>query len=126
MAAWKANVQFQNFPPVFFYIYRAKYSNTSQTRGSKLAKFSNSRFLSLLFTSKLAVPLCSTQIRDIGNFLSPKNPEFRDITVVLFPQNGSVKKYKIKIWVLKISIMYETQFYYFFIMFFAALVDFTN
>ena len=40
------------------------YSNTSQTRGSKLAEFSNSRFLSLFFTSKLAVPLLSTQIRD--------------------------------------------------------------
>ena len=60
------------------------YSNTSQTRGSKLAKFSNSRFLSLFFTSKLAVPLCSTQIRDSGYFLSPKNREFGGITVLLW------------------------------------------
>ena len=55
-----------------------EYSNTSQTRGSKLAKFSNSRFLSLFFTSKLAVPLCSTQIREFGG-----------ITVLLKgPENG--------------------------------------
>ena len=33
-----------------------KYSNTSQTRGSKLPKFSTSRFRLLLFTSKVAVP----------------------------------------------------------------------
>ena len=58
-----------------------KYSNTSQTRGSKLAKFSNSRFLSLFFTSKLAVPLLSTQIRDFCYFLSPKIREFGGITV---------------------------------------------
>ena len=57
------------------------YSNTSQTRGSKLAKFSNSRFLLLFFTSKLAVPLLSTQIRDFCYFLSPKNCEFGGITV---------------------------------------------
>ena len=60
------------------------YSNTSQTHGSKLAKFSNSRFLSLLFTSKLAVPLLSTQIRDFCYFLSPKNREFGGITVLFF------------------------------------------
>ena len=59
----------------------SKYSNTSQTRGSKLAKFSNSRFLSLFFTSKLAVPLLSTQIRDFCYFLSPKIREFGGITV---------------------------------------------
>ena len=41
-----------------------RYSNTSQTRGSKLAKFSNSRFLLLFFTSKLALPFISTQIHD--------------------------------------------------------------
>ena len=35
--------------------FKSTYSNTSQTRGSKLAKFSNSRFLLLFFTSKLAV-----------------------------------------------------------------------
>ena len=40
------------------------YSNTSQTRGSKLANFSNSQFLSLFFTSNLAVPFISTQIRN--------------------------------------------------------------
>ena len=57
------------------------YSNTSQTCGSKLAKFSNSRFLSLFFTSKLAVPLLSTQIRDFCYFLSPKIREFGGITV---------------------------------------------
>ena len=57
------------------------YSNTSQTRGSKLAEFSNSRFLSLFFTSKLAVPLLSTQIRDFCYFLSPKIREFGGITV---------------------------------------------
>ena len=57
------------------------YSNASQTRGSKLAKFSNSRFLSLLYTSKLAVLLLSTQIRDFCYFLSPKNREFGGITV---------------------------------------------
>ena len=61
-----------------------EYSNTSQTRGSKLAKFSNSRFLSLLYTSKLAVLLLSTQIRDFGYFLSPKNREFGGITVLTF------------------------------------------
>ena len=38
------------------------YSNTSQTRGPKLAEFSNSRFLLLLFTPKLAV-LGSTNSR---------------------------------------------------------------
>ena len=59
----------------------AKYSNTSQTRGSILAKFSNSRFLSLFFTSKLAVPLLSTQICDFCYFLSPKIREFGGITV---------------------------------------------
>ena len=59
-----------------------EYSNTSQTRGSKLAKFSNSRFLSLLYTSKLAVLLLSTQIRDFCYFLSPKNREFGGITVL--------------------------------------------
>ena len=63
------------------YSKKWQYSNTSQTRSSKLAKFSNSRFLSLLFTSKFAVPLCSTQIRDSGYFLSPKNREFWGITV---------------------------------------------
>lgn len=57
------------------------YSNTSQTRVSKLAKFSNSRFLSLFFTSKPAVPLLSTQIRDFCYFLSPKIREFGGITV---------------------------------------------
>ena len=57
-----------------------RYSNTSQTRGSKLAKFSNSRFLSLFFTFKLAVPLLSTQIRDFCYFLSPKIREFGGIT----------------------------------------------
>ena len=57
------------------------YSNTLQTRGSKLAKFSKSRFLSLFFTSKLAVPLLSTQIRDFCYFLSPKIREFGGITV---------------------------------------------
>ena len=58
------------------------YSNTSQTRGPKLAEFSNSRFLSLFFTSKLAVPLLSTQIRDFCYFLSPKIREFGGITVL--------------------------------------------
>ena len=62
----------------------SKYSNTSQTRGSKLAKFSNSRFLLLFFTSKLAVPLLSTQIRDFCYFLSPKIREFGGITVFHF------------------------------------------
>ena len=66
----------------------AKYSNTSQTRVSKVAKFSNSRFLLLFFTSKLAVPLLSTQIRDFCYFLSPKNREFGGITV-----NGRWKKF---------------------------------
>ena len=61
---------------------QGKYSNASQTRGSKLAKFSNLRFLLLFFTSKLAVPLLSTQIRDFCYFLSPKNCEFRGITVL--------------------------------------------
>ena len=60
-----------------------EYSNTSQTRGSKLAEFSNSRFLSLFFTSKLAVPLLSTQIRDFCYFLSPKIREFGGITVYI-------------------------------------------
>ena len=60
---------------------QADYTNTSQTRDSKLAKFSNSRFLSLFFTSKLAVPLLSTQIRDFCYFLSPKIREFGGITV---------------------------------------------
>ena len=59
-----------------------KYSNTSQTHGSKLAKFSNSQFRLLLFTSKLAVPFISTQIRDSSYFLSPKNREFGGITVL--------------------------------------------
>ena len=59
------------------------YSNTSQTRGSKLAKFSNSRILSLFFTSKLAVHLLSTQICDFCYFLSPKIREFGGITVYL-------------------------------------------
>ena len=63
-------------------ILHPKYSNTSQTRGSKLAEFSNSRFLSLFFTSKLAVPLLSTQIRDFCYFLSPKIREFGGITVL--------------------------------------------
>ena len=62
-------------------VFHAQYSNTSQTRGSKLAEFSNSRFLSLFFTSKLAVPLLSTQIRDFCYFLSPKIREFGGITV---------------------------------------------
>ena len=60
------------------------YSITSQTRSSKLAKFSNSRFLLLFFTSKLAVPILSTQIRDFCYFLSPKNREFGGITVYNF------------------------------------------
>jgi len=60
---------------------KTRYSNTSQTRGSKLARFSNSRFLLLFFTSKLAVPFISTQIRDSCFFLSPKNREFGGITV---------------------------------------------
>ena len=60
------------------------YSNPSQTRGSKLAKFSNSRLLSLFYTSKLAVPLLSTQIRDFCYFLSPKIREFGGITVYSF------------------------------------------
>ena len=55
---------------------------TSQIRGSKLAEFSNSRFLCLFFTSKLAVPLLSTQIRDFCYFLSPKIREFGGITVL--------------------------------------------
>ena len=59
-----------------------KYSNTSQTHGSKLAKFSNSRFLLLFFTSKLTVPLLSTQIRDFCYFLSPKIREFGGIIVI--------------------------------------------
>ena len=67
-----------------YFVNTKEYSNTSQTRGSKLAKFSNSRFLSLLFTSKLAVPLCSTQIRDSGYFLSPKNREFGGIIVYTY------------------------------------------
>ena len=49
-----------------------RYSNTSQTRGSKLAKFSNSRFRLLLFTSKLAVPFTSIQIRELAIFRAPK------------------------------------------------------
>ena len=60
-----------------------EYSNTSQTRGSKLAKFSNLQFRLLLFTSKLAVPFISTQNRDSCYFLSPKNREFGGITVVV-------------------------------------------
>ena len=63
------------------YWEKYEYSNTSQTRGSKLARFSNSRFLLLFFTSKLAVPLLSTQIRDFCYFLSPKIREFGGITV---------------------------------------------
>ena len=58
-----------------------KYSNTLQTCGSKLAKFSDWRFLSLFFTSKLAVPLLSTQVCDFCYFLSPKILEFGGITV---------------------------------------------
>ena len=58
-----------------------KYNNTSQTCDSKLAKFFNSRFLSLFFTSKLAVPLLSTQICDFCYNLSPKIREFGGITV---------------------------------------------
>ena len=61
-----------------------RYSNTSQTRGSKLAKFSNSLFVSLFFTSKLAVPLLSTQICEFCYFLSPKILEFGGITVLIF------------------------------------------
>ena len=61
------------------------YSNTLQTRGSKLAKFSNWRFRSLLFTLKLAVPFISTQIRNSCYFISPKNHEFGGITVYTFP-----------------------------------------
>ena len=53
-------------------------------RGSKLAKYSNSRFLSPFFTSKLAVPFISTQSRDSCYFLSPKNREFGGITVTTF------------------------------------------
>ena len=58
------------------------YSNTSQTRGSKLAKFSNSLILSLFLTSKLMVPLLSTQIRNFCYFLSSKICEFGGITVL--------------------------------------------
>ena len=58
---------------------RRKYSNTLQTRGSKLTKFSNSQFLPLFFTSKLVVPLLSTQICDFCYFLSPKICEFGGI-----------------------------------------------
>ena len=71
---------------------RQRYSNTSQTRGSKLAEFSNSRFLSLFFTSKLAVPLLSTQIRDFCYFLSPKIREFGGITVYDFVVSQGAQK----------------------------------
>ena len=64
---------------------KGRYSNTSQTRGSKLAKFSNSRFLLLFFTSKLAVPLLSTQIRHFCYFLSPEIREFGGNTVYASP-----------------------------------------
>ena len=72
---------FNNFLKSHQKLQNALYSNTSQTRGSKLAKFSNSRFLSLFFTSKLAVPLLSTKICDFCYFLSPKIREFGGITV---------------------------------------------
>ena len=65
-----------------------KYSNTLQTRGSKLAKFSNLGFLSLLYTSKLAVLLLRTQICNFCYFLSPKNREFVGITVLLTMYNN--------------------------------------
>ena len=51
-------------------------SRNSLTRGSSCS-------LDLLFfTSKLAVPLLSTQIRDFCYFLSPKIREFGGITVL--------------------------------------------
>ena len=71
----------------FFQILHTKviklstYSNTSQTCGPKLAKFSNSRFLSLLFTSKLAVPFTSIQIRELAIFRAPK---FASLEVLLY------------------------------------------
>ena len=75
------------------------YSNTSQTCGSKLAKFSNSRFLSLFFTSKLAVPLLSTQIRNFCYFLSPKIREFGGITVFSFSKLPFwYKKNNLELW----------------------------
>ena len=64
--------------------YKIKYSNTSQTRGSKLAKFSNSRFRSLLFDSKLAALSLykfAPKFAILGHFLSPKNREFGGITL---------------------------------------------
>ena len=58
---------------VFWWVLKsAIYSNTSQTRGFKLAKFSNSRFLSLLYTSKLVVTFTSIQIRELAIFRAPK------------------------------------------------------
>ena len=65
------------------------YSNTSQTRGSKLAKFSNLRFRSqsLLFTFKLRYLLLykvAPKFAIPGHFLSPKNREFGGITVFVF------------------------------------------
>ena len=61
-----------------------KYSNTSQTRGSKLAKFSNSRFQSLL-VRPWDLQTRGTFIKHPNSrflfFLSPKNREFGGITV---------------------------------------------
>ena len=81
----KVFLNFAKLNYLFFKNYK-KYSNTSQTCGSKLATFSNSGFLLLFFTSKLAVPLLSTQIRDFCYFLSPKNREFGGITVQIDPE----------------------------------------
>ena len=47
-------------------------------------KFSNLRFLLLFFTSKLAVPLLSTQISDFSYFLSLEIREFGGITVAMY------------------------------------------
>ena len=55
-------------------------SQNSLTRGSARCSWD-------LETSKLAVPLFSTQIRDSGYFLSPKNREFGGITVHLYKMN---------------------------------------
>ena len=64
----------------------SKYSNTSQTRGSKLAKFSNSRFLSLFYTSKLAVPFITPKFAIPVIFWAPK---IVSLEVLLYKVKGA-------------------------------------
>ena len=65
------------------------YSNTSQTRGSKLAKFSNSRFRSLLFTSRDLQTRGTFTLHPNSRFLvflSPKKREFGGTLSMFYKQ----------------------------------------